>query len=84
MVSDADKFQRSIHACIENSKKLLEDAEWAINQPSTGLALAMLAQEECAKAFVLALVRDEILPWTEEVRRSLSVHECKNLVMMSG
>ena len=40
----------------------------------------MLAQEEFAKAFVLALVRDGLLPWTEEVRRSLRVHECKHLV----
>ena len=82
MVSDANKLQGSIHACIENSKRLVEDAEWAMNQPSAGCALAMLAQEECAKAFVLALVRDAILPWTEEVRRSLSIHECKNLVMI--
>jgi hypothetical protein len=31
---------------------------------------------------VLALVRDNILPWTEDLRRSLSVHECKHLVMI--
>lgn len=80
MVLNADKFQRSIHACLAHGKRLLENAEWSTNQPSTGLALALLAQEECAKAFVLALVRDEILPWTEEVRHSLSVHECKNLI----
>jgi AbiV family abortive infection protein len=82
MISSGDKFQRSAQACVENARKLLEDAEWSTNQASTGLALAMLAQEECAKAFVLALVRDEILPWTEDVRRSLSVHECKHLVVV--
>jgi hypothetical protein len=43
----------------------------ARNQSSTGLALAMVAQEKAAKAFVLALVRDEVIPWTDEVRRSL-------------
>jgi len=82
MVPNIDKFQRSILACLKNGKRILEDAEWSTNQASTGLALALLAQEECAKAFVLALVRDEILPWTEDVRHSLSNHECKNLVTM--
>jgi AbiV family abortive infection protein len=82
MPTDIAKFQRSILACLRNGKRLVDDAEWSTNRASTGLALALLAQEECAKAFVLALVRDEILPWTKEVRRSLSVHECKNLVTM--
>lgn len=80
MAVDATKFQRSIAACIANGERLLEDADWAMHRASTGVALAMLAQEECAKAFVLALVRDSILPWTDDVRRSLSVHECKQLV----
>lgn len=79
---DTGKFDRSIRACIENAKRLLEDAEWLMDRPSTGFALTLLAQEECAKAFVLALVRDAILPWTDDVRRSLSVHECKHLVTM--
>jgi len=82
MATDTAKFQRSIRACLEKGKRLVEDAEWSTSRASTGLALALLAQEECAKAFMLALVRDDILPWTEEVRRSLSVHECKNLVTM--
>ncbi len=82
MATDIDKLQRSILACLKNGKRLIEDAEWSTNQASTGLALALLAQEECAKAFVLELVRDDILPWTEEVHRSLSVHKCKNLVIM--
>jgi AbiV family abortive infection protein len=80
MAVDATKFQKSIAACIANGERLLEEADWAMHRESTGVALAMLAQEECAKAFVLALVRDGILPWTDDVRRSLSVHECKHLV----
>jgi hypothetical protein len=51
-----------------------------MHRTSTGVALAVLAQQECAKAFVPALVRDGILPCTGDVRRSLSVHECKHLV----
>ena len=78
MAVTKDKYQRSIQACIENGRRLLEDAEWTSNRASTGLALAMLAQEECAKAFLLALVRDEILPWTEEIGRA----SCRERVCM--
>jgi AbiV family abortive infection protein len=72
--------QQSIDACLRNGKRLLEEVEWGMNGEATRLVLTMLAQEECAKAFVLALVRDGVIPWTDEVKRSLSVHECKNLV----
>jgi AbiV family abortive infection protein len=83
MTLNTAKFQKSIAACIANGERLLEEANWAMHRASTGLALAMLAQEECAKAFVLALVRDGILPWTNDVRRSLSVHVCKHLVAIA-
>jgi len=80
MTVDTAKLQKSIADCIANGERLLDEADWAMHRASTGVALAMLAQEECAKAFVLALARDGILPWTDDVRRSLSVHECKHLV----
>jgi AbiV family abortive infection protein len=80
MVANSANLQQSIEACMKSGKRLLEDAEWLTHRESTGIALAMLAQEEFAKAFVLALVRDGIVPWTEEVQGSLRVHECKHLV----
>lgn len=80
MDSAEDRYHRSVQACIKNARRLLEDAEWVSNRASIGLALAMLAQEECAKAFLLALIRDGVLPWSGEIRRSLSVHECKHLL----
>lgn len=80
MDTDVGKWQRSIRACIDNGKRLLDDAGWSLNQHSTGLALALLAQEESAKAFVLTLVRDGILPWTDDVHRLLSIHEGKHLL----
>jgi AbiV family abortive infection protein len=65
-----------------NGKRLLEDArllfEW--DRFATALALAVLAQEEFAKAFVLQLVADDVLPWLPEVRRSLARHQCKHLL----
>lgn len=47
---------------------------------STALALAVLAQEEFAKAFILHLVMEGALPWTKEVRQSISKHQCKHLL----
>lgn len=73
---------RSISACLENGKRLLEDAkclyDW--DRYSTALALAVLAQEEFAKAFLLQLVADGALPWSSEVHRSISRHESKHLL----
>lgn len=46
----------------------------------SAVALAMLAQEEYAKAFMLVLVRDGCLPWTRELRRAARNRECKHLV----
>lgn len=80
MVENSANLQQSINACIKSGKRLLEDAEWTAHRESTGIALAMLAQEEFAKAFLLALVRDGIVPWTAEVQQSLRSHECKHLV----
>ena len=80
MMVDDEAVQKSLRACLRNAKELVDAAEWSLRGQPSGLALAMLSQEECAKAFVFALVRDGILPWTAEVRRSLSYHECKNLI----
>ena len=73
-------MKASISATIENGKRLLEDAkflfEW--DRFPTALALAVLAQEEFAKAFLLQLVADGALPWVREVR--MARHECKQLL----
>jgi len=75
------KYSRSIKACISNGKRLLEETEWFISDDSpTVFALAILAQEEFAKAFILQLVNEGAIPWTPEVKRSLSSHECKHLM----
>jgi AbiV family abortive infection protein len=82
VATDKAKLHRSILACLKNGKGLLEDAEWSANRAAAGLALALLAQEECAKAFTLVLVRDDVLPRTDKIRRSLSLHECKGVLAM--
>lgn len=75
-------LQASTSATTENGRKLLEDAKFLFDfdRFSTALALAVLAQEEFAKAFLLQLVADGALPWVREVRQSMARHECKHLL----
>jgi len=84
MQPKAETLSKSISACEENGAKLIEDAkllrDW--DRYSTALALAVLAQEEFAKAFILRLVADEALPWTLEVRTSIARHQCKHLLAL--
>jgi AbiV family abortive infection protein len=77
-----ETFLRSLAACNENGKKLLEDAKTMLDWDrfSTALALAVLAQEEFAKSFLLQLVADEALPWVPEVQRSMARHQSKHLL----
>jgi AbiV family abortive infection protein len=81
MSIDLTKFSESGGACIDNAGRLLVDAEYCTNS-STGFALALLAQEECAKAFVLALVAHGVIPWSSEIKRSLYVHNCKHVLLI--
>lgn len=82
MPSEAERLSKSVDACVANGKKLVEDAsllfDWG--RFSTALALAVLAQEEFAKGFILQLVVDGALPWIQAVRQSISRHQCKHLL----
>ena len=84
MLSDAEIFSTSLSTCIENGRKLLEDAQLLFDWDrfSTSLALSVLAQEEFAKAFLLQLVVDGALPWLPEVQRSMARHQCKHLLAL--
>src|SRR5580658_9218476 len=47
----------------------------------TSLALAILAEEEFAKGFLLALVDLGVVPWNKAVRRATRDHSCKHLLL---
>src|ERR1043165_9285626 len=55
-------------------------------EPGNGLAfvhrrnIQNLAQEEYAKAFLLYCVREEIIPWDDDLHRVMRNHACKHLV----
>jgi len=48
--------------------------------PATAFALVILAQEEFAKAFLLALVDKRIIEWNELIWRATRDHTCKQLL----
>ena len=77
-------YQLAIRACVRNGCALLEDSDhmrdW--DRFGTAFALAILAEEEFSKAFLLYLVQDGAIPWTAEVRRAIRNHECKHLLTL--
>lgn len=72
----------AVLAAIENGDRLLEDAKWMLDWERfpTSFALAVLAQEEYAKAMLLSLIDANAIPWSDDVRRALHDHVCKQLV----
>jgi len=79
---DKNRLLQAISACVENGQRLYEDAECLVEaeRSTTAVALCIVAQEEFAKAFLLHLVCEGIIPWTTKVRESLYNHRYKQLV----
>jgi AbiV family abortive infection protein len=72
----------AIQACLENGTRLLEDAKYLAESHRflTSRAIAILAQEEFAKAYLLRLVADGAIPDCDEIVRACRDHVCKHLV----
>jgi hypothetical protein len=68
----------SIKACISNGDRLLADGmTLEFEKPAaTKLFLAMIAQEEFAKAFLLFMVYEDVLPWSKSLLRTMNDHSC--------
>jgi AbiV family abortive infection protein len=79
---DPEKITATLEACVANGVRLLEDADWVLHlkPPATAMVLAVIAQEEFAKAFFLSLVRSNIIPWSPLLLRAMNDHACKHLV----
>jgi hypothetical protein len=72
----------TIRACIANGHRLRDesyDLEFR-EPPSLQLYVLLIAQEEFAKAFILLLVRDDIIPFSRPLLRAMNDHACKHLV----
>ncbi len=78
------KIDEAINACIENAQRLHEetyDLEFR-SPPATRYYLLVIAQEEAAKAFLLYLIKEQIVSLTAAVRRAINDHTCKHLLGM--
>jgi AbiV family abortive infection protein len=84
MKPPTDILRNSIEVTHSNGRQLLEDAKFLIDMDrcSTAFCLAVLAQEEFAKAFLLQLVDEGALPWLPEVQRTMVRHQCKHLLAL--
>jgi AbiV family abortive infection protein len=82
MDNNTQNLDAAIKACIENGRRLLEDSEYLYEYDRfpTAKALAMLAQEEFAKAYITRLAKEGALPWCDEVVRATRDHHCKQLM----
>jgi len=79
---EAHSFKSAIEAALQNGDRLVDDAksllEW--ERFPTSYSLAVVAQEEYAKALLLSLIEANAIPWSDDVRRALHDHVCKQLV----
>jgi AbiV family abortive infection protein len=78
----ADILLTTIETCLKNGERLLNESynlEFEI-PPSTQFFLVMTAQEEFAKAFILYLVKEAVVPFSSHVLRAINDHTCKQLV----
>jgi len=76
-------FMEAAEACIANGERLLDDLDWMIypERPmATCFALATIAQEEFAKAFLLFLAGKGVIVWNPFVYRATRDHACKQLL----
>ena len=82
MGNNKEKYKEAVEDSIENGRRLLEDSESLRDSERfpTAKALAILAQEEFAKAYIIRLVQEGAIPWCAEIRRATKDHLCKQLM----
>lgn len=64
---------------MANGERLLSDIEMLPSSP-TSIALAILAEEEFAKGFLLMLIEQGVIPWNNAIWRATRDHSCKHLL----
>jgi AbiV family abortive infection protein len=75
-------LSKSFIACVENGKGLTEDAQllYDFGRYASAYYFAMLSQEEFAKAFIIDLIKEKVIPWNVAIWRSTQDHSCKQLL----
>jgi len=82
MTTMNERLCESARACLQNGRRLLDDSEFLEfgEPPTTAYFLSLIAQEEFAKAFLLALVVRGVIPWERRLLRAARDHTCKQLL----
>jgi AbiV family abortive infection protein len=74
-------FIEAAAACLSNGERLIEDARWLPeDRPASAFALATIAQEEFAKAFLLFLASRNVIAWCSLIFRATRDHASKQLL----
>ncbi len=78
------KWRGAARACIENGERLLSHSEFLEFEEvqGTSFALAVIAQEEFAKAFLFVLISQNVLPAHPLILRAAKDHISKQLVCL--
>lgn len=78
------RLLQSINACVDNGNRLIDEAYDLEFRPlpATRYFMALVAQEEFAKAFILFLIMKSVIPMTSGIHRAMNNHSCKQLVGM--
>lgn len=77
-------WSEAISACIKNGTRIREDAGYLeeYGRFPSARVLAILAQEEFAKAYLIKLVDEGAIPFCGEVLRACRDHSCKHLIAL--
>jgi AbiV family abortive infection protein len=77
-----EKLRESANICLQNGRRLLDDVQFldCREPPTTAYFLTLIAQEEFAKAFLLALVVRGVIPWDKRLLRAARDHVSKQLL----
>lgn len=81
---DKSQFIEAAATCLTHGRQLLNDADFLLDpvHPGTSFALATIAQEEFAKAFLLFLVSRDAIVWNSLIYRATRDHACKQLLAL--
>lgn len=76
------RFIETAATCLANGQRLLDDADMLEygDPPRSSFALAVIAQEEFAKGFLMFVASREVIPWNSLVYRATRDHTCKQLL----
>jgi AbiV family abortive infection protein len=81
---DKSHFIEAAATCFTHGRQLLNDADFLLDakQSGTTFALATIAQEEIAKAFLLFPVSRDVIVWNSLIYRATRDHACKQLLAL--